>query len=448
MSIFVGAFLARKGCHNGSLSEILRRHVLWRNFGFTCLIFALLWLRRPDCLSHPQFWAEDGAVFFQQQFVAGYWTSIFNYYFGYIHLIPRTIAFISSFFPIAHIPLVFNIFSLWVEAVSCSAFFWPCFRSLIASDYSRAACCLVVASAPYTGGELIATACNLQIFVGVLSLLLLTIDGSKTPKAHIEVVLTVIQVFIALTAPATLLLIPILLWQIWARVGWWKVRPLIHTAALCLQAWAVLNFKVSRPTFRFDTIFISALSSGLTRCVLEPMIGTSFLKHVSPRALITELTLTLIAGVIVATCLVMKLKLRQLKWVFLAGYFGVGSLIMALSGRGLANEFLTIDGIERFGGARYFFVGAAIFIVCLAFALETFLQNLHPGIRAGLLLSCFLLGITQNFLSQPSLIDLKWKENAPLIERWLDSRRRHSHAEALSVPINPPGWVVAFPAEE
>ena len=235
-----------------------------------------------------------------------------------------------------------------MQAVACSAFAWPSSRTILRSDWLRAACCLVVACAP-VADELTGTVCNLQVFAGILSILLLTIEDANP---YLEAVLTAIQVFVALTAPATLLFVPILLWQLWARqVG--RSAAGVHLLALGVQAWFVMTFQLTKPSYRFNILFVSTLTSGLSRCVLEPMIGSSFLSHTSAPSLIAKLTVALMLGSALAAGLAIKLTKPQLQWVVGASYFGIGSLAMALSGRGLAKEFLNLNGIEQFQGPRF-----------------------------------------------------------------------------------------------
>ena len=80
-----------------------------------------------------------------------------------------------------------------------------------------------------------------------------------------------------------------------------------------------------------------------------------------------------------------------------------------------------------------------MFVFCLAFTLDAFTQKLNPLIVAGLLVLCFAGGIIQNFRCGPVLADLHWKEQSPQIERWVEARRQHRKAAAVSVLINPPG---------
>ncbi|MGH8032301.1 MAG: hypothetical protein ACREO8_08050 [Luteimonas sp.] len=78
-------------------------------------------MKSPGALTSPPFWAEDGIVFFQQQHHAG--TSLLlEPYAGYLHFIPRLIAWISSVAPLEWVPLAFNA-STWAINSFCIAYF-------------------------------------------------------------------------------------------------------------------------------------------------------------------------------------------------------------------------------------------------------------------------------------------------------------------------------------
>src|SRR5579872_3939418 len=62
-------------------------------------IMLLLFLRRPDALLNPQFFAEDGVVFFHDQLLFGLWESLWIPHGGYLLIVQRLTAWWASFFP-------------------------------------------------------------------------------------------------------------------------------------------------------------------------------------------------------------------------------------------------------------------------------------------------------------------------------------------------------------
>lgn len=107
------------------LAGVSRRPDGWvrRRSGFAVLVVATLLIyawRAPELLTKPQFWAEDGAVFFAQQF-GKVWPQLFTPYWGYLNFLPRSIAWIVSLFDVRHAPFLYGFFGLIVDA-SCTAY--------------------------------------------------------------------------------------------------------------------------------------------------------------------------------------------------------------------------------------------------------------------------------------------------------------------------------------
>jgi hypothetical protein len=84
------------------------------------LAFALLVLKSPDALTLPQFWAEDGAVFFEQQ-IDRSWPLLLAHYTGYLHTAPRLVAWLSSGLDPGYAPLAYNLAAISIDA-ACIAF--------------------------------------------------------------------------------------------------------------------------------------------------------------------------------------------------------------------------------------------------------------------------------------------------------------------------------------
>jgi len=412
-------------------------------WAFGVAIFLLLWMRRPDCLLNAQFWAEDGGLFFRDQMLYGFAKALVRPYAGYIHVIPRLIAGVAAWLPVRWVPLAYNTCALLIDAISCGAFFWPCFRRIIRSDPLRAACCVAMTAAIMPGSELIATLANVQWYLSILSLLLLVAGGSDSTKTT-EAVRTIAQIFILFTAPATLLFLPILLWQLKTRPGLLKVSPALHVSAFCLQIWIMWRFaeRSVKPVLHFNSLFLATTTSYLSRCVLVPMFGAHYLIPGSEIAMFTKMVVALIGGVALGTVLILRLRGSIRLSRLLGGwYVGLGSLVMVLSGRGFAKDFLTLQGIEHFTAERYFFIGSCMFIASAGLAIDSFTERQKPAIGAALLLGVFALGIIHNYVVPP-FWDFNWRKNADKIDKWNMARKRHERVAAISFPINPDSWVV------
>src|SRR5262249_11860265 len=74
----------------------------------TVLIFS----RRPDAFLHPQFWAEDGPIYFAPAFNSGGLAHLLTAYHGYPALLNRSVALLAIHLPLAWAPSVFNAIGL------------------------------------------------------------------------------------------------------------------------------------------------------------------------------------------------------------------------------------------------------------------------------------------------------------------------------------------------
>ena len=96
-----------------------------KNYELTLLfLFAVaVYYKAPGQFINPQFWAEDGWIFFTESLQHGF-RSLFLPYAGYLHLIPRLCAYVCSFFPILYTPFIYVYFTYSVILLLA----WSCFQ--------------------------------------------------------------------------------------------------------------------------------------------------------------------------------------------------------------------------------------------------------------------------------------------------------------------------------
>src|SRR5580704_15266992 len=114
-----------------------------------CVVAAILFFRQPAAILHPSFYAEDGLVFFKQQYENGFVAALATRYAGYLHIAPRLVAALCAFFcPLEHIPTAYAVVSLFIAAAITTFFFSPSFRSIVQSDALRAIVVLALTLMP------------------------------------------------------------------------------------------------------------------------------------------------------------------------------------------------------------------------------------------------------------------------------------------------------------
>ncbi len=115
-------------------------------------ILVLMVLRKPDSVLNPQFWAEDGLVYYSQALADGP-SSLFHAYRGAVWVLPRILAITATLLPVLWAPFLFNFLALGIDAACCALFSLPCYRHLLRSDWLRTVCCILFATALTAGQE-------------------------------------------------------------------------------------------------------------------------------------------------------------------------------------------------------------------------------------------------------------------------------------------------------
>lgn len=95
----------KKNSDQNLLREILKKDQQYR-WVYLIFFMFLLFLRNTGAFLTPQFFVEDGSIFFQQSFDYE-WKSLLLPYAGYLHTLPRLTALVASVFPYEIQPAIF-----------------------------------------------------------------------------------------------------------------------------------------------------------------------------------------------------------------------------------------------------------------------------------------------------------------------------------------------------
>ncbi len=161
---------------------------------------AILIARKLEAVANPQFWAEDGTVFFHDAYVLG-WHAFAHPYAGYLHVLPRFVAAIGSWFDPLWAPLVYVLgalaLTLYTAALTQSS------RSAFPTHPAFALAVVLVPDA----GEVLLCLANIQwVTTAALLLVLLSADGKRWWQQAHDVTAVIL---IGLTGPASVLLAPL-----------------------------------------------------------------------------------------------------------------------------------------------------------------------------------------------------------------------------------------------
>lgn len=412
-----------------------------RFFVLSFLIFLLLVLRRPDAVTNPQFWAEDGVVFYASQVLHPGIPTLFETYKAYLHLIPRLAMAFAAPFPAAASPLITNLLALAITAFCCSLFSLNRYRYLVRSDSLRIAVCLVIATA-FQANELIGNITCVHCWA-LLAALLAVAQPYRGKSAWL---LAIAALFAGLSDPAVVMLLPLALWLAIRRPDTLPAALAIGLASLAQAAVFLHAGSAERgpgPQDSIGAIAGSSLSALVYRTELVPMFGIGPVMSRPARDFIPVLLITLALSAVWLTTLWWQLDTTKRRILLTAVYLSIASVVMVVAGRSMAPNFLP-TGITTWDGERYFLFGSSLFAFLVALSIERWIS--WKRARALLLIAVFAYGIRGNFRATP-FTDFHWNQYTADIDRWRSDRRAGHPTPAVLVPINPGGpWKVRLPA--
>jgi hypothetical protein len=407
------------------------------------VLFLLLWilliLRKPDMLTNPQLFAEDGGAFFGEQLVHPT-TALIHPYNGYLHIVPRLIALIEAFFAVAAAPVICALLTTGVQALCFCVFFLPWNRHIIASDLLRAAACVVMTTA-FEGEEAVSFSGVLMWYLFFVAVLLLY----RPAEGRIRVLWLGVMALCGLTCAPLLVILPWAAWRVWKYRGEERALAMVLCGTLMIQfAVFSMNPRTDHPAslggslFLFTTrVYTSTLITWLYRGVLAPLIGKAGSKAINDLPSIGMTLIVHTAVVAGLTWLVLRIEARERRYLVFAMYTALGSLAISLVVRNLLALAQSVTGILLFTAPRYFILASilSVYIACMVVQRSSW----RPAVQAAVLLLVFGLGIWRNF-SVPPYPDFHWKAYVPAIEYW-----KRTHAGPLVVPVAGAPWVIRLP---
>lgn len=404
-------------------------------------IAVVLFLRRPDSLLNPQFWAEDGAIFFRDQLLLGTAAALVHPYAGYVHLVPRLVAAIASAFPPERQPLLYDASALAIAAACCSLFASPAYRFLIRSDAVRAIACVIAAVLPFAN-ELVGTIANVQWYLALAALLLLVHPAER--RTTIRTALAAIAIALCvLSAPQTIIFIPIAIVRLWDRRPAGQAMAAMFLICAAVQAAVALSLHTGvtggPPAREIAAATLVALAS---QVVLSDVVGhadAELLARAAP-LLIPLLPLAALAAVLWP----IRTSRRRIVHSGVAIALSVAGIALVMSFRGLASSFTDPAHLTAWRGERYFFLPSCLLVFC-ALAACLALRGTARAAYAVCLTVMIAFATTQN-ARIPALPDDRWPVYASRIGAWEAADATRMPALAVTVPINP-GWEIQLPGK-
>src|SRR4051794_11129497 len=177
--------------------------------------------RRPDAVFNPQFFAEDGNVWFADAYNDGWARALAITHTGYFQTLPRLGAALALAVPLQHAPLVMNLVGLVLQ-VAPAVFLLSVRSEHWAPLRFRVLMALAYLALPNTS-ELNVSITEAQWHLALLACLVV-LSRAPESRAGFAFDLTVLALC-GLTGPFCIVLFPV------AFLVWWKERTRWHLAA-------------------------------------------------------------------------------------------------------------------------------------------------------------------------------------------------------------------------
>lgn len=409
-----------------------------------CLAFALLLARRPDFVQRPQFWAEDGAVFYRDQLTLGLGRALFEPHAGYPHVVPRLLAAALSPLPTLHQPLGYLLAASALAALCCAWVVRDEHRRWLPSRRARAALALWLACSP-ASGEVVGNVVNLQWYLLWLGLLLVV--GPLPARPAGQVAWSGALALVAASAPGAIALVPLLGARAALATG--RARALALAPALVAIAQAAVGwsgrgagprpFSVATGLDLEPVTTLGDAALGATRLVCRTLSGPLLGEHdrlgVVRRAHdVAPIACALVVSVILLAAW-RRARPGPRAFLALGGTFLLVYLGALCAGRGSLLAAAARSG-PNFGMGRYFWPTSALVGAALLVALSHVRRPTRrlAAVWLGLLvapaaMSCFRVNASS---------DGSWPRGAAAID---DALRERASCQ-LAVPLQPRPWTL------
>ncbi len=418
----------RLGTAARSLQARGRRLPSWALVGLAMAVgMGIIISRRPDVISYPQLWAEDGRVFFLQAYQMGFWASLWHPYAGYLQLTPRLAIGLAMLLPLVRLPLVLNLIGLLIQAAPAAFIMSDRWDPLLPSRLTRAALALVYVALPNTG-EIDVNITNAQWHLAVLACLVLL--APAVPGRGWRTFDFLVTILAGLSGPFAILLAPGAVVLATARRSAHQVAlGLVVLLTAAVEGLTLLANNLGRSGSALKLPFhLHTLLQVLTeRVLVMPLLGVSETNHLVGLSLLSNAPadaglLLVAAGLSLFALARGPLELK---------------LFLLFGGLLLASSLVRLEGmlplvIAPSGAARYFFIPMLGWLAALAYSLARWRRTaVGLALLGGLAL--LLLFAAVSSWEYPGLPHSHFYRDAAIFSRARPGQR-------LLVPENPVGW--------
>ncbi|MHB8717870.1 MAG: hypothetical protein ACYDAC_03115 [Candidatus Dormibacteria bacterium] len=384
--------------------------------------------RRPDALFNPQFWAEDGAIWFSQQYNHGI-AALLLPYAGYLQTLPRLAAIPAVHLSLTQAALLFNLVGLAVQVAPVAFLISRRLDTLLPQTWARLAMAGFYLMIP--GQEVDVNLTNAQWHLALLAILVLVAE----PPAHrlTRGFDALVLVLCGLTGPFALLLLPIAV----ARAAisrlerrWYSVLAALVGLTAIIQALTLLHAPRPAPgplgANLADLVDILANRIVIPASLARESAGfTAVFQGLALHAAIAVIAIALFAWVLIRGSWSARLLVA-----FCLGITGAG-LLAPLAGSLDQPAWRVLA--TSLNGARYFLLAQVAWGFCVLWAVSSLRHRHVRNVLVAVLAVCAISGVVAHPQYPPYIDDHLGTYAARLASA--------TRGEVVVVPINPgPPW--------
>lgn len=391
------------------------------------LCFAALVSRSPSVIFRPQFWAEDGQLFYQQAHALGFLHTLIIPYGGYLLTLPRLTAGLSLLLPLFLAPLLFNLVALLVQCLPAVYLFSARMQNIgpLPARILLAFLYIGVPNVAKVHGNL----SNAQWHLAVLCCLILLAPPPRSVRAAaFDVTALSLGAF---TGPFAIFLLPVAVVVAWSRRDMWTVRRagILCLGALVVPATVLLSARPKPPAG------LGASFPAFCRIVAFQVFVPVF-RGVNNSAQLAQhpVLLSLVSYAVTAV------GLAVLTYVFLRGSMEVRCFLLfaaILLAASLAKPLASASepqwlALQRQGSThRYWLIPELAVAVAVVWLAARAPNRIARAVSAALL--CVMLIVDVAYWRLPDLPDLHF-------DTYVAAFKALPIGAHIQIPINPPGW--------
>jgi hypothetical protein len=397
----------------------------WRMQLLLFLLGALIVIsRRPDAITNPQFFAEDGTVWFADAFRMGFWRTLILPDAGYLQTFPRLVAGFAALVPLLYAPLLMNLVGIVVQVLPVNLLASPRLNTLGGLSFRMLLAFFYIAIPNSREIDVVIT--NAQWHLALIACLLVV---AVPPRGWLGRAFDLTTLTLSgLTGPFCILLLPL------NAVLWWRRR----------QAWLLVTGSVLAVCSALQIFVLAEVESAIRskaplgaswRLFVDILAGHVFLSSIFGSGNYSaHLGFALLCVVAAGGIAVIAFTIAEARWEFrIVLLFSLLVFAATLKSPLVSRTEPQWQILNQASGIRYWFFPMLAFLWSLLWCANRAPMKL---VRAGsmTLLVISMAGIARDW-KYPGFPDHKYPQYVAKFEALRPG-------QVLAFPIYPEGWVM------